>query len=97
MVTELRRTAIGNLSVERAVAPPDATPENAVDSAELLPDLAVLQPSDDVVAMLRAGISQPCSSPVEEGRHALVKNSEDYVSLCVCQNGMLVPLRNAIG
>ncbi|MFZ3233593.1 MAG: hypothetical protein WA194_09005 [Patescibacteria group bacterium] len=97
MVTELRRTAIGNLSVERAVAPPDATPDNAVDPAELLPDLAVIQPSDDVVAMLRAGISQPCPPSVEEGRHALVRNSEDYVSLCVSQNSMLTPLRNAIG
>ncbi|MFB0964417.1 MAG: hypothetical protein QMC36_01740 [Patescibacteria group bacterium] len=97
MVTELRRTAIGNLSVDRAVAPPDATPENAVDPAELLPDLTVLQPADETVAFLRAGISQPSPSPVEEGRHVLVKNSEDYVSLCVSQNGMLVPLRNAIG
>lgn len=53
-MTELRRTAIGTLSVERAVAPPDATPENAVDPAELLPELVVIQPPDDVVAMLRA-------------------------------------------
>lgn len=96
-MTELRRTAIGNLSVERAVAPPDVTTENAVNPAELLPDLVVIQPTDDVVAMLRAGISQPAEPSVENGRHVLVKNSEDYVSLCVSQNGMLTPLRNAIG
>lgn len=83
--------------MDRAIAPPDATLENAVDPAELLPDLKVLQPTDDAVALLRAGISQPSPAPVEEGRHVLVKNSEDYVSLCVSQNGMLVPLRNAIG
>lgn len=97
VVTELRRTAIGNVSVGRAVAAPDATAENAVDPSELLPDLVVIHPSDDAVKALVAGIPHPLPSPVEEGRHVLVRNQNDYVSLCVSQNGMLVPLRNAIG
>jgi tRNA pseudouridine55 synthase len=97
VVTELRRTAIGRLSVDRAHAPLEAGEENAIDSAEILPDMVVLRPSDEIVKNLVAGISQPSPVRIDAGKNVLVRNGEDYVSLCVSQNSMLIPLRNAIG
>ncbi|MDQ1343426.1 MAG: tRNA pseudouridine55 synthase [Patescibacteria group bacterium] len=97
VVTELRRTAIGRLSVERAHPPLEAGTENAIDPAEILPDMVVLRPSDEIVKNLVAGISQPSPVRIDAGKNVLVRNEEDYVSLCVSQNSMLIPLRNAIG
>jgi hypothetical protein len=56
-VTALRRTANGNVSIEKAVAPTEVSVENAVDPKELLPALRAISVSDETSEILLAGIA----------------------------------------
>lgn len=97
VVTELRRTKIGNFDVERATVPYGVSPDRALDPRELFPDFGYASPDADTVKNLVAGIPMPSPVPLPDGRPVLVHDGSDYVSLCRCEGTMLVPLRNAIG
>ena len=68
-----------------------------MDPAELLPSLLRYETDFEVTATLRAGNPSPAPEHFPEGAHALVRNADDYVSLCEVRQGQFVPLRNAIG
>lgn len=75
----------------------EVSSENAVDPKELLPALRAIGVPNEQAEILLAGIAIDAPEGLSDGSDVLVRNSKDYVSLCKCENGHLIPLRNAIG